>query len=69
MNIAFVILQVDVMLPSKLKALNDYSTDESSDNNGAPVKITKEILVIDFKHSLNIIYIIAHNRYTNSLII
>lgn len=33
------------MLPSKLRALNDCSTDESSDNDDAPVKITKEALV------------------------
>ncbi|VVC42534.1 Hypothetical protein CINCED_3A009963 [Cinara cedri] len=32
------------MLPSKLRALNDCSTDESSDNDDAPVKITKEAL-------------------------
>jgi len=37
------------MLPTKLKALNDCSTDESSNNDDAPVKITKEALVSDFK--------------------
>lgn len=36
------------MLPLKLKALNDSSTDESSDNDDVPVKITKEALVSDF---------------------
>jgi len=33
------------MLPSKLKALNSCSTDGSSDDEEAPVKITKEALV------------------------
>lgn len=36
------------MLTSKLRALNDCSTDESSDNDDAPVKITKEALVSTF---------------------
>lgn len=36
------------MLPSKLRALNDCSSDESSDNDDAPVKITKEALVSNF---------------------
>lgn len=34
-----------IMLPLKLKALNDSSTDESSGNDDVPVKITKEALV------------------------
>jgi len=33
------------MLPTKLRALNDCSTDESSNNDDVPVKITKEALV------------------------
>ncbi|XP_027850821.2 calcineurin-binding protein cabin-1-like [Aphis gossypii] len=32
------------MLPTKLRALNDCSTDESSNNDDVPVKITKEAL-------------------------
>lgn len=34
-----------IMLPTKLRALNDCSTDESSNNDDVPVKITKEALV------------------------
>jgi len=37
------------MLPTKLRALNDCSTDESSNNDDVPVKITKEALVSDFQ--------------------
>lgn len=33
------------MLPTKLKALNASSSDESSDDEEAPIKITKEALV------------------------
>lgn len=36
------------MLPTKLRALNDSSTDGSSENDDAPIKITKEALVRHF---------------------
>lgn len=54
------------MLPSKLRALNECSTDESSDNDDAPVKITKEALVITqlFNYYPLVLYIIHVNLFS-----
>lgn len=40
------------MLPAKLRALNDCSSDGSSDDDDAPVKITKEALVSETEFAL-----------------